>query len=56
MQGLQGGKKSAIVVSALRRVYILTLPKQVVYCILNALYGVMYLSFHGDADFQSGLH
>jgi hypothetical protein len=53
---VQADRKSAIGVSALRRVYRLILPKQVAHCILNAMYGVMYLSQRGGADFLSALH
>lgn len=43
MQAVQGNRKSAIGVSALRRVYRLTLPKQAARCILNAMYVVRYV-------------
>jgi len=52
MPAVQGNRKSAIGVSALRRAYRLTLPKQVARCILNAMYGLRNVSLRGGVDFR----
>jgi len=52
MPAVKGDRKSAIGVSVLRRVYRLTLPKQVARCILNAMYCARYVSLRGGADFR----